>query len=161
MIAGPPLTIEAVRTAADLKETRALFEAYVAALGIDLGFQDFDGEFASLPGAYAPPRGALLLARIDGEAAGCVAVRPLAQATHCEMKRLYVTPAGRGNGSGSALIEAIIAVAKRLGYREMLLDTLPNMHSALTLYRRAGFVPVDRYYDSPLADAVYLSLRLD
>ncbi len=148
-------------SADDLHAVRALFEAYVAALGIDLGFQNFAGEFASLPGAYAPPAGALLLARgSDGEPLGCVALRPLPPPGRCEMKRLFVAPAGRRGGVGSALIDAIVTAARRIGYTEMVLDTLPGMDAALALYRRAGFQATEGYYASPLADAVYLRLPL-
>ena len=157
-----PFTIGPIASADDLQAVRQLIGAYVASLGIDLGFQDFADEFAGLPGAYAPPAGALLLARRrDGEALGCVALRPLVPLGRCEMKRLFVAPAGRGHGLGSALIEAIIAAARGIGYTEMVLDTLPDMDAALALYRRAGFEPTPGYYHSPLADAVYLRLPLD
>lgn len=158
---GAPFTVRAVASADDLQAARTLFESYVESLGIDLGFQDFDGERASFPGAYASPAGALLLARRDdGKPLGCVALRPLAIPERCEMKRLYVVPAGRGRGVGSALMNAIITAAAQLGYREMVLDTLPDMHAALALYRQAGFAPTASYYASPLADAVYLRLPL-
>lgn len=159
---GPRFSIAAVRSADDLQAVRDLFEAYVASLGVDLGFQDFAGEFAKLPGAYMPPAGALLLARRhDGKPLGCVALRPLVSPRRCEMKRLFVAPAGRGGGVGSVLIEAVIPAARDFGYAEMVLDTLPDMTAALALYRRAGFEPTTGYYDSPLADAVYLRLGLD
>lgn len=158
---GPGFTIGPVRSADDLLATRQLFDAYVASLGVDLGFQDFAGELAGLPGAYTAPGGALLLARRpDGEPLGCVALRPLPAVGHCEMKRLFVAPGGRGSGLGSALIEAVVAAAVELGYAEMRLDTLPDMHAALALYRRAGFAPVASYYASPLSDALYLGLAL-
>lgn len=139
----------------------ALFEAYSASLGIDLGFQDFEAEVATLPGRYATPSGALLLAR-DGsrEPAGCIALRPLASPGGCEVKRLYVTEAARGLGLGRSLIEAIIAEARRIGYREMRLDTLPHMHGAIALYRQAGFVAVSAYYDTPLAGTIFMGRSL-
>jgi ribosomal protein S18 acetylase RimI-like enzyme len=147
-------TVEAVTAAA------ALFSAYAASLPIDLSFQNFAVELAGLPGAYAPPRGMLLVAREGDLPVGCVALRPLGEAGVCEMKRLYVSPAARGHGVGRALCEAIIGAARRLGYREMRLDTLPTMDGALGLYRSLGFGEVPAYYDTPVDGTVFLSLRL-
>ena len=149
------------RSAEDLAAIARLFEAYASALGIDLGFQDFARELAELPGKYAAPAGALLLARDPrGEPLGCVALRPLAAPGCCEMKRLYVSPSARGLGLGRALVEAIVREGTRLGYREMRLDTLPTMTGALRLYREVGFVPIPAYYDTPLAGTVFLSRPL-
>src|SRR6478672_110087 len=100
----------------DVEETRALFREYAASLPFTLDFQGFDRELAELPGPYAPPRGALLLAR----GAGCVGLRPLDDAT-CELKRLYVRPPARGTGLGRRLVEAIVAEARRLGYARVRL----------------------------------------
>ena len=153
--------IAPVRSAADLADTMHLFNDYAASLGIDLGFQDFAAELASMPGRYAPPSGELLLARgADGEKLGCVGLRSIAKDSGCEMKRLYVAPGGRGRGLGHALIDAIIAEAVRIGYGEMRLDTLPAMTEALALYRRAGFVPTKPYYASPLPGAIFLRRSL-
>ena len=150
-----------VRSAEALAATARLFEAYAASLGIDLSFQDFAAELATLPGKYAPPGGELLLARgAGGEPLGCVALRPLGTDGCCEMKRLYVSPQARGLGLGRALVEALLQEARRLGYRELRLDTLPTMASALRLYREAGFVPIPPYYDTPLAGTVFLGRRL-
>lgn len=135
--------------------------AYADALPIDLSYQGFAEELAALPGRYAPPGGTLLLARqSDGTAVGCVAVRPLGDGI-CEMKRLFVVPAGRGLGLGRALAEAAIAAAARAGHREIRLDTLPTMGAALALYRALGFVPVKAYYDTPVAGTVFLSRPLE
>ncbi len=148
-------------TTADMPTVATLFDAYVAALGIDLGFQDFETERATLPGKYAAPEGVILLAHnTQGDAIGCVALRPIPPAGVCEMKRLYVSPAARGLGLGRALIDAVLTEAERIGYREMKLDTLPHMHAALSLYKDAGFVSIDRYYDTPLADPVFLGRHL-
>ena len=133
----------------DLADVAALFRAYAAALDIDLGVQGFEQELAELPGAYAPPRGALLLARgEDGVALGCIALRPLSEDA-CEMKRLYVLPGGRGTGLGKALVAAVLAEATRLGYREIKLDTLPELKEAIALYCRFGFQPIPPYGDHP------------
>lgn len=146
---------------ADLPALAQLFRAYAASLPIDLGYQGFDGELASLPGKYAPPSGALLIARdANGEALGCVAMRPLETPGICEMKRLYVAPEGRGRGLGKALALAIIDAARAAGHSEMLLDTLPTMHDAQALYRALGFREIAPYYDTPIEGTVFMSLTL-
>ena len=152
--------IRPAESAAEMAAAGALFRAYADGLGIDLGFQDFATELATLPGRYAPPGGILLLAHGGGEPLGCVALRPLAVPGCCEMKRLYVPPAVRGLGLGRALVASVLAAAVRIGYREMRLDTLPSMAGALALYRAAGFVPIPPYYDNPVAGAVFLGCRL-
>ncbi|MBI4922395.1 MAG: GNAT family N-acetyltransferase [Devosia nanyangense] len=145
----------------DLLATAALFRAYAASLQIDLGYQNFAAELVELPGKYAPPAGALLLARdASGRSVGCVALRPLEPAGCCEMKRLYVAPYGRGLGLGRALVEAIVGEAARLGYREIRLDTLPTMTEALSLYARSGFESVPAYYDTPIAGTIFLARTL-
>jgi ribosomal protein S18 acetylase RimI-like enzyme len=149
------------RSSADLDAVKLLFTAYASALGIDLSYQGFEEELAGLPGKYAAPSGALLIARaMDGEPLGCVALRPLDDAGHCEMKRLYVSPRARGLGLGKALIDAVIAEAIRIGYREMRLDTLPTMGEAIALYRKAGFQPTDPYYETPVAGTIFMGRRL-
>lgn len=146
--------------AADLPAIAALFRAYAASLPIDLGYQGFDGEVAALPGKYAPPEGALLVARdAAGVALGCVAMRPLAPGV-CEMKRLYVAPEGRGQGLGKTLAVAIIEAARASGHREMRLDTLASMSEAQALYRALGFKEIAPYYDSPIENTVFMSLQL-
>lgn len=148
-------------TAADLPAVAALFREYAASLGIDLSYQGFKAELAGLPGAYAPPRGCLLLATGAGGApAGCVALRPLANSA-CEMKRLYIQPALRGTGAGRALALAAIEEARTAGYRTMLLDTLPDMQTAQALYRALGFVEIDPYYPSPVNGTIFMRKTLD
>ena len=150
-------------TAADFEALRAIFLEYAASLSIDLGFQDFDHELQHLPGDYAEPRGAVLLARVGGEVAGCCALRPLDQVdtpNACEMKRLYVRPAFRGIGLGRQLAETIMDVARIAGYACVLLDTLDDMEAARTLYEDLGFVEVPPYYHSPIAGAHYLKAEL-
>lgn len=150
-----------VASAADLADAIALLDAYVASLGIDLAFQDLAGERAAMPGAYAPPAGALLLARDrQGLALGCVALRPIPPDGTCEMKRLFVLPVARGLSLGRALVEAVLEAAVRIGYREMRLDTLPGMAGAIAIYRSAGFSPIAPYYDTPVAGTIFLGRLL-
>lgn len=156
-----PFHLARVRSPDELEAVAALFAAYAAALGIDLSYQGFDEELAALPGQYSPPAGELLLARgADGEPLGCVALRPLPTGGCCEMKRLYVCPEGRGLGLGRVLAEAVLEEATRIGYREMRLDTLPTMASAITLYQRLGFTPIDPYYETPVAGTIFLGRLL-
>jgi GNAT superfamily N-acetyltransferase len=153
--------IKPVRSATDLETTVRLFDAYASSLGIDLSYQDFAAELATLPGKYAAPAGELLLARdMTGEPLGCVGLRPIAPPGCCEMKRLYVSPRGRGLGLGRALVEAIIGEAARIGYYEMRLDTLSSMVEAIALYGKAGFVPIKPYYDTPVAGTIFLGRPL-
>ena len=152
-----PVRIAAAKGPDDVEAVRRLFGAYAASLPVDLAYQDFASELASLPGKYAAPAGALLLARTpDGAALGCVALRPMAHAGCCEMKRLYVAPEARGLGLGRALLAAILAEAERLDYGEIRLDTLPTMTAAIAMYREAGFVPVAPYYDTAPAGTIFL-----
>lgn len=150
--------------AADMAEARALFEEYASGLGIDLCFQNFDEELATLPGAYAPPMGRLLLAGEPGHASGCIALRPLATpgvpAGAAEVKRLYVKPTARSEGLGARLVERLVAEARAIGYRTLMLDTLASMQAAQALYRRFGFAECSPYYHNPLPDTVYLSRAL-
>jgi putative acetyltransferase len=146
---------------ADLPEIRRLFRAYAESLPVDLAYQDFEEELAGLPGKYAPPAGALLIARAaDSRAVGCVAMRPIAGESVCEMKRLYVVPQGRGGGLGGALITAIVEAARAAGYREMRLDTLPTMSAAQAMYARAGFREIAPYYPTPIEGTIFLALSL-
>lgn len=139
----------------------ALFRAYAASLDVDLAYQDFQTELAALPGKYAPPAGELLLARdIGGAPLGCVALRSIEPDSCCEMKRLYVAPAARGMGLGRALVQAIVEAAAGLGYRELRLDTLPDMIEAQALYERMGFVRIAPYYETPIAGTVFMSRDL-
>jgi ribosomal protein S18 acetylase RimI-like enzyme len=145
--------------AADVEAARALFGEYVDSLGVDLGFQGFDEELAALPAGYLPPTGVLLLADSEAGTVGCVAVRAL-EDDACELKRLYVRPAGRGAGLGRTLTEAAMAAARRLGYRRMRLDTLPTMQTAYGLYRELGFEEIEPYRFNPVPGTRYLELDL-
>ena len=141
------LTIRPAVSAADLVAVRALLEEYATWLAAN-GAADLPepDERASLPGRYAPPAGALLLAKLDGRAVGCVALRAL-DAETCEMKRLFVRPEARGARVGVALVEALLAHARATGYRRMRLDTLAWMHPAIALYRALGFREIAPYHD--------------
>lgn len=138
---------------------RALFEEYATWLGLDLSFQGFAAELAGLPGLYAPPRGRLLLALATSGTIGCVALRPL-QDGICEMKRLFVRPAFRGQGLGKLLTERIVEEARAIGYVTMRLDTLSSMQAAIRCYQAIGFVQCAPYYDTPLPDTVFMELHL-
>jgi putative acetyltransferase len=143
-----------------IEEARSLFLEYGSSLSFSLCFQSFDEELKSLPGAYGPPSGRLLLARSSGHAAGCVALRKL-EAGICEMKRLYVRPADRGSGLGRLLVERIIAEARIIGYERMRLDTIESaMKDAIALYRRMGFEEIAPYSAIPIEDALWMELRL-
>ena len=153
--------IEASSTA-EIAAVRVLFTEYGASLGFSLCFQNFEDELASLPGKYAPPQGRLLLARASsGEFLGCVALRPLDDKT-CEMKRLYTRPAARGAGVGKALVDAIIAAAREIGYTRMRLDTVAGkMDAAIALYRQYGFYETASYCENPIPGALYMELKLN
>jgi putative acetyltransferase len=146
-----------------LESARLLFREYAESLQVDLCFQDFDKELALLPGEYQGPRGALLLARVGEQWAGCCALRPLDTtdyANACEMKRLYVRPGFRGLGLGRRLAEGILEQARLAAYDCILLDTLDDMESARALYGELGFQAVPPYYFNPIAGAHYLKADL-
>jgi putative acetyltransferase len=143
----------------DVEAVRALLLEYAASLPFGLDFQGFERELAELPGAYAPPGGALLVARAGGEVVGCVGLRAL-DGTGCEMKRLYVRRAQRGSGIGRALATAIVTEARRLGYAAVRLDTVPGMERAQALYEELGFRETQAYTDNPVPGARFLELRL-
>ncbi len=163
MDSPPTVEIIVARSAAELDVARLLFLEYAEQLGVDLCFQGFDQELASLPGEYAEPRGTLLLALVDGDAAGCCALRPIDDVDYpnaAEMKRLYVRKAFRGFGLGRQLAEAVLEAGARLGYASVLLDTLDEMESARALYEDLGFDEIPPYYHNPLPGAHYLKADL-
>ncbi len=146
-----------------LETVREIFLEYAQGLGVDLCFQGFEEELAQLPGDYAPPRGALLLALVDGAVAGCCALRPLDSSDYpnaAEMKRLYVRKAFRGFGLGRRLAEATLDAARLGGYASVLLDTLSDMEAARALYGELGFEEIPPYYHNPIAGAHYLKVDL-
>lgn len=146
-----------------LAQVRQAFLDYAEQLGIDLDFQGFDEELATLPGEYAAPRGALLLAKVGDEVAGCCALRPLDGSDYpnaAEMKRLFVRAGFRRSGLGRQLAEAILDAARAAGYHSVLLDTLDDMESARALYAELGFDEIPPYYHNPIAGAHYLKVDL-
>lgn len=157
---APTLSIAPASGAEDIAAARALFLAYAQSLDFSLCFQGFDEELAGMPGKYAPAaRGALLLARVDGRAVGVVGLREL-EPEIGEMKRLYIDPAGRGHKLGRRLTDAVLAEARRLGYRRVRLDTFPSMVAANRIYDALGFRDIPPYYDNPLPGARYRELEL-
>jgi GNAT superfamily N-acetyltransferase len=151
-----------VRSASDLNDARELFLEYAASLDVDLAFQGFEAELAQLPGKYAPPGGELLLARgEDGAPVGCVGLRPLDIPGACEVKRLYVRAAARGTGLGRLLAVSIVDLAASCGYREIMLDTLPSMSSAIALYKALGFRPIPAYWNNIVPGILYFGRGLD
>ena len=142
-----------------MQTVRTIFREYAETLGVDLCFQDFENELQQLPGDYAAPRGALLLAQVDGAVAGCCALRPLDNADYpnaSAMKRLFVRKAFRGFGLGRELAEAMLDRARQAGYACVLLDTLDDMEAARALYAELGFEEIPPYYHNPIAGAHYL-----
>ena len=158
-MAALAVAIVAAHDPGSIERCRELFLEYQRGLGVSLCFQGFDRELATLPGAYAPPRGRLLLAIADGEYVGCVAIRPLAS-NEAEMKRLYVRPAAQKAGLGRRLAQAAIDAARDMGYGTLKLDTLPSMHAAQAMYATLGFRDTTPYNDNPVVGVRFLALDL-
>jgi putative acetyltransferase len=154
-----PMEIIEASARPDIERARGLFREYETSLGVDLCFQGFEQELAGLPGAYAAPKGRLLLAVEGGRAAGCVALRPLGGDT-CEMKRLYVRAEFRGRRLGRLLASRILEEARAVGYARIRLDTLPFMTEAIVMYRSLGFNEITPYYANPVAGALFMELEL-
>jgi ribosomal protein S18 acetylase RimI-like enzyme len=151
-------TIRPATSPADFELIRILFEEYAASLGVELGFQQFEEEIASLPGKYSPPGGCILISWVGPEPAGCVAMRPWSE-KDCEMKRLYIRDAFRGEGLGKQMIAEIVCRAAQAGYERMLLDTLPSMRTAQLLYRSFGFQEIEAYRPNPIPGTRYFALQ--
>lgn len=159
----PQIELITPATLAEYEATRQIFQEYAQQLGVNLCFQNFDDELASLPGVYAEPKGALLLAMVDGQLAGCCALCPLDTVDYpnaSEMKRLYVRNSYRRLGLGRQLAEAILDAARVAGYHHVLLDTLSEMESARALYKDLNFEEIAPYYHNPIAGAHYLKVDL-
>ncbi len=159
-----PVSLAEPQSDVEWAASTAIFREYGDSLGIDLSFQNFEEELTSLPGLYAAPRGTLLLAWVDGELAGCCALRPIDDVdvpNAAEMKRLYVRPAFRRFGLGRLLAEAVLDAARRMGYSSVLLDTLDDMEAARALYEELGFVEIPPYYHNPLPGSHYLRVDID
>jgi putative acetyltransferase len=154
------LKIAPASSAEDVDTARGLFREYQALLGVDLGFQGFEAEVNGLPGDYVAPTGRLFLAFYDGEPVGCIALHAV-DASRCEMKRLFVRPSGRGLGVGRALVSHVLEEARVMGYREIVLDTLPTMTEAQRLYREFGFRDIAPYRPNPIQGSRYLGKSLD
>ena len=160
---SPEISVFSPDGSVALEAIRALFLEYAKSLQVDLCFQDFEQELRHLPGEYSAPRGALLVASVNGEWAGCCAMRPLDSSDYtnaCEMKRLYVRPQFRGLGLGRRLAEAILDTGRLAAYDCILLDTLDDMESARALYEELGFENIPPYYYNPIAGAHYLKADL-
>ena len=159
----PSISLRPPSSPAEWDAVRDIFREYASTLGVDLCFQDFECELAQLPGDYAEPRGALLIAEVEGALAGCCALRPLDNADYpnaSEMKRLYVRKAFRGFGLGRELAEAMLDRARQAGYACVLLDTLDDMESARALYTDLGFEEIPPYYHNPIPGAHYLKVDI-
>ena len=159
----PTIALVTPSTSEDIAAVRQIFTEYAQSLNVDLCFQDFEAELEMLPGEYAAPRGALLLAMVNQQVAGCCALRPLDSADDpnaAEMKRLYVRPAYRRLGLGRQLAEAILDAARQCDYSCVLLDTLDEMETARALYEDLGFEEIPPYYHNPLPGAHYLKVML-
>ena len=141
------------------ESARQLIEVYASSLNVDLAFQDIAHELDHLPAEYGPPTGAFLIARELGADLGCVGLRKFSGEAG-EIKRLYVLPTARGRGVGRLLADAIVARARTLGYRKVLLDTLPTMKAGRALYASLGFRPVAAYRFNPIAGAEFLEMPL-
>ncbi len=159
MLAGPMIQVLLATSADDVEAARELFVEYQRTIDVDLCFQNFEKELAALPGDYAAPSGRLLLAKSNGDVAGCVALRRLSETT-CEMKRLFVRAAFQGQGVGKKLVTRLIEEARGIGYSAMRLDTLPTMKPARALYESLGFRPIPPYTSNPVPGTAYLELRL-
>jgi len=144
----------------EIEAIKSLFIEYAESLNFSLCFQDFDKEIESLPGKYSPPEGSLILAKIENEFAGCIALKKIEDGI-CEMKRLYVKPSHRGKQIGKILVEKIISDAKEIGYKSMRLDTVEGkMDSAIALYKEFGFKKIEKYYTNPEPHTLYMELLL-
>lgn len=153
------VTLEQPQSPERWREARRLIEEYAASLDLDLSFQGFEQEIEHLSSEYGPPAGAFFLAVENGQAIGCIGLHRFFEEVG-EIKRLYVAPAGRGRGVARALVERVLNAARELGYRRLLLDTLPSMKEARSLYQSMGFKPTEPYRFNPVAGTAFLEIEL-
>jgi enamine deaminase RidA (YjgF/YER057c/UK114 family)/GNAT superfamily N-acetyltransferase len=153
------ITLAAASSPRHLDDFRVLCREYAASLHFSLDYQGFDAELASLPGKYAPPQGAVILAYVRDEPAGAVALRDLGDST-CEMKRMFVRPRFRGLSLGHLLGRAVVAEGRRLRYARMRLDTESTFLPALAVYRALGFSEIPAYNDDPQPDTLWFERDL-
>ena len=154
-----PIRLVAATSEIDWRQARQLVEEYAASLEVDLSFQNFRQEMEHLELEYSAPTGAFLLAEVHGVCAGCIGLRRFADGVG-ELKRLYVSPSGRGHGVGRFLVEGALAAASALGYARVVLDTLPSMQDARRLYANLGFIPTTAYRFNPIPGTAYLEKRI-
>ena len=138
-----------------IDEVKNLIIEYTKFLGRDLTFQNLDDELNDIAKKYCPPNGRLLCAQIDEKIIGCVAYHKFDE-NRCEMKRLFVLEDYRKFYVGKKLIEEILFFAKNDGYKEMILDTIKPLQSAIHLYKKFGFVETEPYYKNPMSDVIYM-----
>lgn len=157
----------AILPAYDMPEiTQTLFREYTDMLVANdhafaeyLKLQNYGAELEHLENKYGMPSGRLYLLFVGQQPAGCIALRKLDDDC-CEIKRLYIRPAFRGHHYAERLVTKLIAEAKTIGYKKMLLDTLPFLKAAILLYKKLGFYEIKSYNNSPLDDTIYMQLDL-
>lgn len=159
LVTKPVITIQRARFPVDIHEVISIFREYVASPSVSLDFQNYDSEFAALPGKYAEPDGCILLAWQEDLVVGCAALRRVDSAT-CELKRVYVRPVARGESVGRRLVERMIREARDQEYRRMCLDVLPEFVAAQQLYESLGFVPAEAVSYNPVPGTQFLALDL-
>ncbi|MEO4045527.1 GNAT family N-acetyltransferase [Pseudomonas sp. CAU 1711] len=153
------VTVLRARFPADAHEVARIFREYVSSPIANLNFQNYESEFANLPGQYAEPHGCILLARQQHAVIGCAALRRVSDST-CELKRVYVRPGARGNRAGRQLVESMIREARDQGYSRMCLDVLPEFVAAQKLYASLGFVAAQAVSYNPVPGTQFLALPL-
>ena len=148
------------------EDIKALFNEYTQML-IDcnadfknyLKLQNYDHETENLEEKYGRPYGRLYIAFVDENVAGCIALRKIDD-DNCELKRLYVKPQYRGKNIGGTLVKHIIKEAENIGYKHILLDTLPFLNVAIDMYKKYGFYEIESYNNSPMDNLIYLKYDL-
>jgi GNAT superfamily N-acetyltransferase len=160
------LDIQNVASPEDFAQIWILFSEFIQLLndlGLDIGYQGIQKELGNLPGPYGPPLGCLVFAREAGQIAGCVAIRPICERI-CELKRMYVCPAFRGQGLGKAIAVHLIEEAWKIGYQTIRLDATTFLSAARGLYRSLGFREIEPYSDLPeeiRKIAVFMELEIN